>query len=332
MLLRFALLTLLLAACLVTSACLGEVNFSPARLVEILSGPDSGGLATMFLEIRLPRLLAAALVGAALSVSGYLLQLLSRNYLADPYLTGVSSGAGLAVAIAMALSINSVALPLLALAGGLGTALLVAYLSRTTGGISVTRLLLSGVALSAACSSLITLLVVTAGSHSAFKAQGLYFWLAGSLSGCTWGDLAPTSVYVLLAEAAALALSKPLRLLSLGSESAASLGLNVPVAQWSVLICAVTLCAGAVSLSGIVGFVGLVAPYISRRLFGQDQRLHLVASAAAGSTLVVVADLVARMSVPGQELPLGTLLSLVGAPFFLLLVLRHQAQGGTATQ
>jgi iron complex transport system permease protein len=121
-------------------------------------------------------------------------------------------------------------------------------------------------------------------------------------------------------------LSKPLRLLALGSSSAASLGLNVPVAQWCVLIAAVVLCGSAVSLSGLVGFVGLMAPYIARNVFGADERLHLFASACIGALLVLLSDLAARTLMPGTELPLGTLLSLVGAPFFVWLIVRHREE------
>jgi iron complex transport system permease protein len=133
-------------------------------------------------------------------------------------------------------------------------------------------------------------------------------------------------VYVAIGFAFAMLLSKPLRLLALGSSSAASLGLNVPIAQWSILIAAVVLCGAAVSLSGLVGFVGLIAPYIARSIFGSDERVHIFTSALVGAVLVLLSDLCARTIMPGTELPLGTLLSLVGAPFFLWLIVKHREE------
>lgn len=276
----------------------------------------------MLWEIRLPRAAAAAIVGAALALSGYLLQSLSRNYLADPYLTGVSSGAALAVALALAANVPFIILPVAALSGGLAASFIVAMMARTASGLSVTRLLLGGVALSAVCSSIITLVMTNLASVG--RVQGLFYWLSGSVSGRGWSEVQPLSLYVLVGFICAVVLSKPLRLLALGSASAASLGLNVPVAQWSILLAAVVLCGSAVSLSGLVGFVGLMAPYIARSIFGSDERLHLVASAGIGAVLVLFSDLAARTIMPGMELPLGTLLSLVGAPFFLWLIVRHK--------
>lgn len=309
------------------NVCLGEVKLSPAEAWASISHASANvhandALDAMLWQIRLPRLAAAALVGSALALSGYLLQSLSRNYLADPYLTGVSSGAALAVAVALTVSAPFAALPLVALTGGLAASLLVALMARTPAGLSITRLLLAGVALSAVCGSMITLIMT--GLSSAGRVQGLFFWLTGSVSGKTWQEVQPMALYVVLAFGIALVLSKPMRLLALGASSAASLGVNVPRAQWSILLTAVMLCGAAVSLSGLVGFVGLVAPYISRAAFGNDERLHLLSTAAIGAVLVLISDLAARTVMPGMELPLGTLLSLVGGPFFLWLIVQHK--------
>jgi iron complex transport system permease protein len=330
-----ALLALLLAA-LLLNLCLGEINLSPEIALQVLFSSDHTGPATapgydqlklaavgnMVWQIRLPRLLTAAAVGAALAVSGYLLQSLSRNYLADPYLTGVSSGAALAVAVIMLSGVSYALLPLAALLGGLVAAVVVAIMARGPGGLSITRLLLGGVAISAVCSSLITLVMTSFPAGA--RTLGLFYWLAGSVSGRTWADLQAPALYMTLAGIAALILSKPLRLLSLGSQQAASLGLNVPKMQWSILITAVVLCGASVSLSGVVGFVGLVAPYIGRGVTGTSERWHIIGSALLGATMVLISDLCARCLIPGQELPLGTLLSLVGAPFFLWLIVRHK--------
>jgi iron complex transport system permease protein len=321
---RIFVLAAVFSAALLLNLCLGAVSLAPAVALQTLLHPASApaGIADVLWQIRLPRLLCACAVGASLSVSGYLLQSLSRNYLADPYLTGVSSGSAAAVALAIVLNAAFSWLPAAALAGGLLVSLVVAAMARTPAGLSITRLLLAGIAVSAVCSSLITLSLSQLAA--AGRVQGLYYWLAGSINGRSWADLQISCVYMAVATVAAFTLSKPLRLLRLGPQQAASLGLNVAASQWSILLVAVVLCGAAVSLSGIVGFVGLVAPYLARRLYGSDERWHLLTAGCLGATLVLLSDLCARIVGAGLELPLGTLLSLVGAPFFLWLVLQHK--------
>lgn len=331
LLLKLLGMLLLFASAMWLNACMGEVNLPPQTALALLFSDGHGStssinnaeaLTAMLWQIRVPRFLTAATVGAALAVSGYLLQSLSRNYLADPFLTGVSSGAALAVAVVMMTGASFALLPFAALIGGMGAALLVSIMARTTSGLSITRLLLGGIAVSAVCSSFITLLMTAFPNSS--RTQGLFYWLAGSVSGSTWGELQPAALYIAAGCAGALLLSKPLRVLSLGSHSATSLGMNVPRMQWLILVTAVVLCGSAVSLSGVVGFVGLVAPYIARGVLRNDERAHILGAALLGATLVLLSDLCARCLMPGQELPLGTLLSLVGAPFFLWLIMRHK--------
>ena len=330
--------------------CLGEVQLSPGEVwqtltyywqkeastasgaaviqqqsqnaVVLLSGVDISAAAQILMDIRLPRALSAAVVGAALGISGYLLQSLSGNGLADPYLTGVSSGAGLAVAVSVMLGVDFSLIPLVSLLGGIAASLVVLALSKSTEGISVSRLLLSGIAVSAFCGALITLIICSGNGN--IRSQGIYYWLAGSVSGRTWSELTTSATYIGLGTGVALLMSKPLRMLSLGSASAASLGLEVARAQGGVLLAAILLCSAAVSLSGIVGFAGLVAPYFARRLFGRDERALIIASAFLGALLVLMSDLAARLISPGQEPPLGTLLCLLGGPFFLYLLLKQE--------
>lgn len=282
------------------------------------------GTREILMQIRIPRVLTAALVGAALSASGFLLQSLSNNYLADPYLTGVSSGAGLAVAICMIAGANFAFLPVAALLGGIIAASIVSTLAKTATGISMQRLLLSGVALSAVCSGVTTLLICMAGGS--VRAQGIYYWIAGSVGGRTWSELGPAAFYVAVGMIVAFVMSKPLRLLSVGQTSAASLGLNVARSQGVVLASAVLLCGAAVSLSGLVGFVGMIAPYLARKMFGRDERLLMFSSGVLGAALVMLSDLAARTLTGAQELPLSTLLSLIGGPFFLFLIFHHDGR------
>lgn len=328
MLVRAALLLVLLIASMTLNLCFGDVSLTPAQAFSALFSthppPDIPGLKELLWQIRVPRLLVAVLVGGALATSGYILQALSRNQLADPYLTGVSAGAGLAIALGLTCGLPFALIPLVAFAGGLAASTVVALMSRSPSGLSVTRLLLSGVGLSAICSAFITLIVLNSPSFA--QMQGIFFWLAGGISGRAWSELIPASLYTLVGVVIALLMSKQIRLLSLGALPAQALGLNVARTQWILLAAAVLLCGAAVSVSGLVGFVGLIAPHVSRRLFARDERVQIICSAAAGAVLVSISDLVARLAAQGQELPLGTLLSLVGGPFFLLLVCRQKGE------
>ncbi len=329
MLLRILLLLAIAGLALTINISIGDVNIAPSTAIQSVFTPqslpaDQAANLEIIRQVRLPRLAVAALVGAALAVSGYLLQSLSRNDLADPYLTGVSSGAGVTVALAIALSLNFEWIPLIAFAGGLASSVMVGTIARSPYGLSVTRLLLGGIGLSTICSGLITLIIHLGGDP--VRAQGIFFWLAGGISGRTWQECLPASLYVVAGIIAALVFAKQLRLLSLGVEQARSLGTNVDFVQWSLLIIAVFLCGAAVSVSGLVGFVGLMAPHLARRLFGKDERLHLFACTLIGIVLVSLSDLMARSLISGQELPLSPLLSLLGGPFFLYLVSKQRAE------
>lgn len=275
-------------------------------------------------QIRLPRLLLAFMVGIGLSVSGYILQCLTRNCLADPYLTGVSGGAGLAVACALLANLPFAGVPAVAFAGGITASIVVGLLSRSSFGISVTRLLLSGIALSSICGSLTTMLLITC--PNPMQAQGIFFWLAGGIAGRSWSELSTCSLYILLGILVSFVMSKQLRLLGLGSQQAASLGSKVQTVQLILLAVASLLCGAAVSVSGMVGFVGLVAPQLSRIMIKSDERFHLLSTAMIGATLVLLADLCARTLGQGQELPLGALLALIGGPFFLWLVVQQKGE------
>lgn len=309
--------------------CIGDVHIPPLVALTTLFSPESlafdkSSFQEIIWQIRLPRLLTAITVGAALSVSGYLLQTLSRNHLADPYLTGVSSGAGVTVAIGLSLGLSFSFVPLAAFVGGLLASIIVATISKNPEGLSVTRMLLSGIALSTICSGIITLIITNGGDP--VKAQGIFFWLAGGISGRTWEELIPASIYTGVGFIIALVFAKQLRVLSLGPQQAKSLGVNVEQVQLILLSIAVLMCGAAVSVSGLVGFVGLVAPHITRQIFGRDERLHIVCTALLGMVLVLLSDLMARSIAAGQELPLGTLLSLIGGPFFLFLISKQRGE------
>jgi iron complex transport system permease protein len=326
MLLRLLCLCLVLLLLLAVNVCCGDVTLAPDQILATLtggSGSDST-ISSIIWQLRLPRLLIAATVGACLSLAGFVMQTISRNSLADPYLTGVSSGAGLAVALAFIMRVDLAFVPLFAFAGGLAVSVIVARLAQTNNGLSVNRLLLGGIGVAAITGGAMTLMLTMNPVFS--QTQGIFFWLAGGISGRGWAEFWPAFFCTMAGITAVLVLSKPLRLLSLGPNAAQSLGLNVPAMQWSLLISAVLLCAAAVSVSGLVGFVGLIGPHITRKLFGNNERLQIICATIIGACLVLLSDLVARTLYHGQELPLGTLLAICGGPFFLWLVYQHKEQ------
>jgi iron complex transport system permease protein len=276
---------------------------------------------TIVWSLRLPRVAIAACVGAALSVSGALLQGLLRNPLVDPFLTGVSAGAAAAVALAVAGGVAAPFVPPLGFAAGLATALLVAFLARRGGGVDAERLILAGISLSALFASFVTLALARLGTASAAE---ILSWLGGSLAGRGWNELSVNAPY-LVAGAVLAALSAPaLSALRLGPSVARAVGVDVARTQWLVLGGATLLAASAVSLSGIVGFVGLIVPHLARRLVGTDARATLAASALLGAAMVPLADALARSLAPPAEIPLGVLLAFIGVPSFLYLYLRPQ--------
>ncbi len=309
------LLALLAAAALVS----GEVPFTPARLRAAIAGEDELA-ATILWQIRLPRLLVAALVGAGLASSGLVMQAYFRNHLASPGLLGVSSGgaAGAVIAIAAgAASLSLWFLPLAAIAGAfLATA---AVLGLARGGVGTERLLLAGVALNALLGA-VTSHVLT--SHaSLYERNGqILFWLLGGLEDRTWEHV------VVAAPIAALAallwpLGRPMDLLSLGVDEARSLGVDVRRLRWAMVGLSTLLTALATAVAGTVGFVGLVVPHVLRLLVGPEHRRLVPLSLVGGAAFVVGCDLLGRSA---GGLRLGVVTALVGAPYFLWLLRRTE--------
>ena len=317
---RIGLLALLALAALAVSVFVGGSPLGPGEIARALTHPHAGGDANAIVwSLRVPRVAIAAFVGIALAVAGFLMQGMLRNPLVDPFLTGVSAGAGAAIAIAVALGVAAPFLPPLGFAAGLGTALLVALLARRGSGIDAERLILAGVSLSALFSSFVALVLLRLARNGA---DSILAWLTGSLAGRGWNELLATAPYALAGLAVALAAVPSLNALRLGTSIARAVGVDVARTQWLLLGAASLLTASAVSLSGIVGFVGLIVPHLARRIVGSDGRYALVASALLGAGLVAVADAFCRALFPPIEIPLGVLLAFVGVPTFLYLYLR----------
>ncbi|MCI0573241.1 MAG: iron ABC transporter permease [Myxococcaceae bacterium] len=322
-----------LAGALALAVSFGE---QPLSLARALQEPDSLD-ATLFWRLRLPRAALGALVGAALAGSGSALQALLRNPLADPFILGVSGGAALGATLALALGASVVADVLPLLPGGLGAlsapsllafvgaaaaTLLVVAASRLAGRGGPHTALLTGVIFNAFAAAAITLLKTLSAPE---KMGDILYWLAGTLGYERTGTLVLAACAQVLALGVLVVLSGRLNLLSLGDEDAASLGVRVARTRLMLLLAASVSVAGAVALSGLIGFVGLVVPHVLRLLLGPDQRLLLPASILGGAAFLVLADLAARLLSPsvGAELPVGVLTALMGGPFFLLLLYRR---------
>jgi iron complex transport system permease protein len=325
---------LLLALSFVIGSARGAYAISPIQLWNVLLDMLGGSAQPtpehlVFMNIRLPRLLLGVAAGAALGMSGALMQGLFRNPLADPGLIGVSSGAALAAGMAIVLgslwfpemprTLGSWTLVLMAFLGSLLVTVLVYALSQQDGATRVGIMLLAGIAINALAGAGLGYLTFLATDE---QMRNIQFWLLGSLGGARWSAVALVFFTVLAALGAGLTLARPLNAIALGEAQAALLGVPVErVKRFAVLVTA--LAVGAVTATtGIIGFIGLVAPHCVRLVAGPDHRIVLPGSALLGAALVLAADSVARTMVKPAELPLGVLTAFVGVPFFLLL-LRH---------
>jgi len=281
--------------------------------------------------IRFPRIVMAMAVGAALAVAGAVMQAVFGNPLAEPGVVGVSSGAALGAALAIVtglLAFGEWTIALLAFAGGLGATLLVYGVSRANGRTEVVTLLLTGIAVNAFGGAGLAFLLFMAGTASR---EQIVFWQLGSLSGSLWRESLLVLVVAAIGAVVAIALGRRYDILSLGERNARHLGIDVERLRfWSIVLVAL-LTGVAVAFVGIIAFVGLVVPHLMRMILGPSHRALLTASAFGGSLLIVVADLLSRTLVAGAELPIGLLTSLIGGPFFFVLLWRQRrASGGWA--
>ncbi len=312
-----ALLVLLAGVSLVVGLAVGSISIPPGAVLQgLLGDAEAPGYAVVH-NLRLPRALAAFACGGLLAVAGCLMQVLLRNPLADPYVLGISGGAGVGALVAILLGLSAFGINGLAFSGALAATFLVFGLAHGDGSWTQTRLLLTGVIVAAGCGALVALMLSLAPEH---KLHGMLYWLMGDLSQAT--DARPP----LLALAAALLLALPfareLNLLARGLATAQALGVAVVRLRRLVYVVASLATATAVTTAGSIGFVGLVVPHLVRLAVGNDQRLLLPASALAGGALLALADTLARTVAAPQQLPVGVLTALIGVPVFLFLLTR----------
>jgi len=313
------LFTVLLALAVLLSLAVGSLKLSAGEIISTLWNRPDGVNYQILFNIRLPRILLGALVGGCFAVSGTILQGVMRNPLASPGIIGVSAGGGLAgILVMLALPQFGFLLVPAAFCGSLATALLV-YLLAWKRGVSPVRLILAGVAVSAMLGAFSSTILL----FNAERAGGILDFTIGSLSARSWQQIGQVGGYMALAFLLAFFLGGKLNILALGDEVATGLGLRVERVRFLLIGTAALLAAAAVSVAGLLGFVGLIAPHIVRMLIGSDNRFLLPASALFGALMVVSCDTVGRIVMEPSELPVGIIMALMGPPFFLWLLRRH---------
>lgn len=288
-------------------------------------GPGRGSFDIIIWQIRLPRAILAILVGASLAVAGVVYQALFKNPMADPYILGVSAGAGLGASLGIMLHVGQNALgfyatPLLAFAGGLGTIILVYQIARVGGRVPMMSLLLAGLALSATLAALMSLVMVLGGKDM----QTVVFWLMGGLSAATWDKVKMALPFAVVGLAIPFLYVRELDTMLLGEERAQNLGVDTERVRGVLLVAASMMTAAAVAVSGLIGFIGMMVPHIVRLIIGPAHKWLIPASLLSGATLLVLTDTLARSVMRPVEIPVGIVTAILGGPFFLFLLFKKR--------
>ncbi len=333
---KFFLLTLILAACtvltIIVSTGMGYMTIGPEGILRVIGAHLTGNqtlidglektVPYVVMDVRLPRILTAALVGAGLAMSGVIYQGILLNPLADPYTLGISSGAAFGASLALLANITlfgHFSTPLFAFVGAILTLLTVMRLSTFNGIISAQTLILSGVIVGAILSAGISFLKYLADEQVAI----IIFWLMGSFASSTWKGVGLVGCAVLFGAAITLFYGRDLNIMSLGRRSSDSLGVETAKVRKILLLVASLVTAVCVAVTGIIGFIGLIVPHLMRYLVGPDNRKLLPASTFAGAILLLLADTVTRAVLP-VEVPIGVLTALIGGPFFCVIFRQKQ--------
>jgi iron complex transport system permease protein len=330
-LLWMILLAFLLAGVMGVSVSLGAVTIPLSKSWAILAhqflgvstpGTWTASDSSIILDLRLPRILSGALVGSALAMSGAVLQALLRNPLADPFVLGISSGAAVGAVLAILFGLGSTflgayAVPGSAFGGALFTLFLVYFIARVEGRAPTNTMLLAGVIVSSFFSAVIMFLISATSDEHIYNVT---FWLMGNLEYMASQSLGIIFLYLVAGGGILFALARDFNLLSLGEETASELGVDVERVKKMAFIFASLITGAVVSVSGLIGFVGLIVPHVVRMIWGPDHRFLLPASALVGATLLVVADTLARTVMAPTEIPVGVVTAMGGAPFFVYLL------------
>lgn len=327
------ILLILLVAVSMLSASIGAVGMSPSIVAKVaVNHLPWIGKAVRFpvtelndrvvWDMHIPRILLGALVGMSLAVSGAVLQGLLLNPLADPYMIGVSSGAAVGAGIAVLIGLSAVFTPILAFLTAMIAVGAVYLLARRGNKVSILSFVLAGVVVGAFMWAALTLILTLAPNQTLDK---IVFWTMGSLGGMDpspWERVQTLALFAILGTGILYAFARDLNLFALGEESAVYLGLNVESLKRIIIVTATLITAAAVSVSGTIGFIGLMVPHIARRIVGPDNRILIPTSALLGAIMMIIADAIARGLMPPTEIPVGVITALIGAPFFLYLLRR----------
>jgi len=333
---KTGVLIFLLTLTILLSLSLGSADLSFQRIIEILSKrlielilmrpPHPKSVEEIIItQIRLPRVLVGVLVGATLAVSGVIFQAVFKNPMASPFVTGVSSGAALGASIGIILGVGRTTLglglvSLSALSGALGATVIVSIIARAGRGSQTMRLLLSGLSVSYFLSSLTSLIMIVSGE----ELHTVISWLMGGLTNSSWIEVEIGIPTTLIGIASGYMLSREMNIILLSDDEARNLGVDVEKTRRRMVMLASATTAIAVSLTGTIGFIGLMTPHLARMIMGPDHRTLIPTSAILGSILLVISDALARTVMTPSEIPVGIVTSLLGAPFFIYLLIARQ--------
>ena len=334
------ILLMILIATAVISVSLGSSDIGISDVYRLICSKipivknyvDVSGIAstysTIIFKVRMPRLLLAAFVGAALSMSGCAYQGVFRNPLSDPYILGISSGAALfaTIAVVSGISVNFLGLgsiSIFAFVGAILTVAVVYYVSRIGGGVSLVNMLLTGTAISTMLSAIISLILLF--NHD--QMTKIYLWTMGSFTSASFRKVIFLCLFVIVCGTVLIAFSRKLNILNLGEEEAMSLGINTKRLRIIVVVTASLLVAASVSVSGIIGFVGLIIPHSVRMIFGSDNVKIMTYGAIIGAIFLMVCDTIARVVLAPTEIPIGIITAIFGAPYFIFLVFVRKNKG-----
>lgn len=330
------LLALLLVLVIIFSTGMGYIKISTLDVIKIIiarfynDGHLLRGINNIFpyviWEVRLPRILTSAIVGSGLSIAGVIFQGILLNPLADPYTLGISAGAAFGASIALILNISFLGMysvPLFAFMGAVATLVVVMALSSSGGSVSSNNLILAGIIVAAILSAGISFIKYVADE----QVSVIIFWLMGSFGSKGWPDVFLTFAFVLVGFGICIFFARDLNIMSLGDRSAFSLGVNTNRIRMTLLVTASLITAVCVSVSGIIGFVGLIIPHLMRFFVGPDSRKLLPASALTGAILLLSADTITRAVLP-TEVPIGVLTALIGGPFFCYIFMKRRGVAG----
>jgi len=330
-------LVVALVVAVLLSAMVGQLAVTPAEIVGSLlraaGVPNDWAPGDQIIEstlwvVRFPRIVMGLAVGAALAVAGSVMQAIFGNPLAEPGVVGVSSGAALGAAAAIVFGVTALGswnIALFAFVGGLLATLLVYFVSRANGRTEVVTLLLTGIAINAFAGAGLAFLLFAGDTASR---EQITFWQLGSLNGSLWREVGIVAPIMIVGLVVAVLLGRQYDLLALGERNARHLGVNVEALRVGSIVLVALLTGVAVAFCGIIAFVGLVVPHVIRMAIGPSHRPLIIASAVGGGALISFADLIARTVVPGADLPIGMLTSLIGGPFFFYLLFRQRKRSG----